>query len=295
MLLVFIPAILGFSQLAYADTIESNGSGGGEWSTGVTSTWNGGVEPIASDDVIIKSGDTVTLTESKTVTGSITIESGGTLIIDGPNGGQIELSGGTINNSGTLTLNGGSDPGSGQINVDPGTINNSGTITTNGGSESFSGQINLTAGSTLNNSGTITTNGGSGNFSGQINLNNGAINNSGTITVNDGGPISSGQINIASNGTLTNECSGTIKVNNGGKINIGGTFINRGTFINNGILTGDDPIDESRECVGGEFLPIDSTALILAGAQTNAVWIMSALAVIGSVAFGALYITSKKD
>ena len=46
--------------------------------------------------------------------------------------------------------------------------------------------------------------------------------------------------------------------------------------------------------VGGEFLPIDTTALLLAGAQTNAVWIMSALAVIGSVAFGALYITSKK-
>ncbi len=49
------------------------------------------------------------------------------------------------------------------------------------------------------------------------------------------------------------------------------------------------------EAVGGEFLPIDSTALILAGAQTNAVWIMSALAVIGSIAFGALYITSKKN
>ncbi len=47
--------------------------------------------------------------------------------------------------------------------------------------------------------------------------------------------------------------------------------------------------------VGGEFLPIDSTALILAGAQTNAIWIMSALAVIGSVAFGALYITSKRN
>ena len=47
--------------------------------------------------------------------------------------------------------------------------------------------------------------------------------------------------------------------------------------------------------VGGEFLPIDSTALLLAGAQTNAVWIMSALAVIGSIAFGALYITSKRN
>jgi len=48
-------------------------------------------------------------------------------------------------------------------------------------------------------------------------------------------------------------------------------------------------------CVGGEFLPIDSTALLVAGAQTNAVWIFSAIAVIGSVAFGALYITSKKN
>lgn len=47
--------------------------------------------------------------------------------------------------------------------------------------------------------------------------------------------------------------------------------------------------------VGGEFLSIDTTALILAGAQTNAVWLLSALAVVGSVAFGALYITSKKN
>ena len=50
------------------------------------------------------------------------------------------------------------------------------------------------------------------------------------------------------------------------------------------------------EClVGGELLPIDTTALLLAGAQTNAVWIMSSLAVIGSIAFGALYIISKKN
>jgi len=47
--------------------------------------------------------------------------------------------------------------------------------------------------------------------------------------------------------------------------------------------------------VGGEFLPIDTTALLLAGAQTNVVWIMSALAVIGTVAFGVLYITAKKN
>jgi len=49
------------------------------------------------------------------------------------------------------------------------------------------------------------------------------------------------------------------------------------------------------QVVGGEFLPIETTPLLLAAAQTNAVWIMSALAVIGSIAFGALYITSKKN
>ncbi len=53
----------------------------------------------------------------------------------------------------------------------------------------------------------------------------------------------------------------------------------------------------SQDCtpVGGEFLSVDTAALVLAGAQTNAVWIMSALAVIGSVAFGALYITTKRN
>ncbi len=61
-----------------------------------------------------------------------------------------------------------------------------------------------------------------------------------------------------------------------------------------------NPHDPSLACgfvlnVGGESMRIDTTSLILAGAQTNAVWIMSALAVIGSVAFGALYITSKKN
>jgi hypothetical protein len=47
--------------------------------------------------------------------------------------------------------------------------------------------------------------------------------------------------------------------------------------------------------VGGLPMVIDTTALLLAGAQTNLVWIMSALAVIGTVTFGVLYITAKKN
>jgi len=56
-----------------------------------------------------------------------------------------------------------------------------------------------------------------------------------------------------------------------------------------------DDLDYCVKFVGGELLPINTTALILAGAQTNAVWIMSALAVIGSVAFGALYLKTRRN
>ena len=47
--------------------------------------------------------------------------------------------------------------------------------------------------------------------------------------------------------------------------------------------------------IGGELLPIDRTALLVAGAQTNAVWIVTALAVIGTITFGTLYIKTKKN
>ncbi len=70
------------------------------------------------------------------------------------------------------------------------------------------------------------------------------------------------------------------------------------SVVMTGTFYGIDEITFSPETcvvVGGELLPIDSTALLLAGTQTNAVWILSALVVIGSIAFGALYITSKKN
>ncbi|MGQ0791211.1 MAG: hypothetical protein ACT4NJ_03195 [Nitrosopumilaceae archaeon] len=64
-----------------------------------------------------------------------------------------------------------------------------------------------------------------------------------------------------------------------------------------GLVDIDDPDCQVEEppVVGGKFLPIDATALLVAGAQTNAVWILSALAVIGSVAFGTLYLKTRKD
>ena len=147
-----------------------------------------------------------------------------------------------------------------------------------------------------------------------------------TLTVTDDGNFANDQFDVYSNSVLL----GTTSVPAGG--NVGpcpgsqGTFTDpdacvadpnhsSGTFclgpgvntikiinilaqagqVSDGFLKAS--LDQTRQCgpVGGEFLQIDTAVLLLAGAQTNAVWIMSALAVIGSIAFGALYITTKKN
>jgi len=45
--------------------------------------------------------------------------------------------------------------------------------------------------------------------------------------------------------------------------------------------------------VGGEFLPIDSTALMLAGLQSSAIWMLPVLA--GAVGVGAFYIKTRMN
>jgi len=52
---------------------------------------------------------------------------------------------------------------------------------------------------------------------------------------------------------------------------------------------------KSDEVVGGEFLPIDSTALVLAGLQTSAIWMLPVLAGVAGSAFGVLYIKSRRN
>ena len=48
-----------------------------------------------------------------------------------------------------------------------------------------------------------------------------------------------------------------------------------------------------QQTVGGEFLPIDSTALMLAGLQSSAIWMLPVLA--GTVGVGAFYIKSRMN
>jgi len=47
--------------------------------------------------------------------------------------------------------------------------------------------------------------------------------------------------------------------------------------------------------IGGEFLPTDSTALMLAGLQSSAIWMLPVLAGVAGSAFGILYIKSRRN
>ncbi len=55
------------------------------------------------------------------------------------------------------------------------------------------------------------------------------------------------------------------------------------------VLTGKDDV------VGGALLPIDSSALVLAGLQTSAIWMLPVLAGVAGSAFGILYIKSRRN
>ena len=70
---------------------------------------------------------------------------------------------------------------------------------------------------------------------------------------------------------------------NNGNFNVFGTLINNGAFINNGavldcgIISGSVlplPGIVNRCTVGGDLIPLDSSSLILAGAQMNAAWMI---------------------
>jgi len=262
---ILISGLVSFSTInAYALNCESTQTG--FWD--VPSTWIncGGGVPGDNDNVTIKNGHTVTIrTDIRTVplVGlSLTVEQSAELVLDGPSGGNLQMNVGTFTNFGKTTLDGVGGPNTSAelgLSVTPGTNECGGTINVNGGSLVNTGHF-VVSNAVFVNKGTINLDGGGGNQAGSLVIVNaaGQVDNHGTINENPGVGLDSGIVLLITgffNDNLPNLC----------------------------------PI------VGGELLPIDSTALMLAGAQTNAVWIMSALAVIGSVAFGALYITSKKN
>ena len=234
-------------QRAYAASVTWDGGGDGvNFSDPLN--WDADAVPTGSDTILIGAAGA----SSVEVDVNFTINADGSIVISGDNEliiptrrtlsnfGTITIAhssadnngianGGTINNSGIITVaNGGSSIGI--SNFGGGTISNSGTIKVENGS-SFG--ISNTGTSTINNSGTIIVVNGSGKGI----SNDETINNSGTITVANSGSsigifnegrsaatiINSGTINVENSGTSTgieNFQSGTITIEHSGVLKV---------------------------------------------------------------------------
>jgi len=179
----------------------------------------------------------------------------------------------TVNAGVTLVLDGGPDPGNAQVNIQGNMVNN-GSVIILGGSGNTDGAIIQGGTSSIVNNGSFKITGGSGVGSGLF---------------------------FVSSGTLLNNCGGTMDF-------IGGTGPLSGRLQNNDIVisspvsaitftpgVGDrsgvfegNAIIPGPECprvvVGGEFLGVDTTSLLVAGAQANALWLLPAIAAIGIAA-----------
>jgi len=218
------------------------------------------------DNVTIKNGHTVTIrTDIRTVplVGlSLTVEQSAELVLDGPSGGNLQMNVGTFTNFGKTTLDGVGGPSiSAELRLSgtPGTNECGGTIDVNGGSTSGAGHF-VVSNAVFVNKGTINLDGGGGSQAGSLVIVNaaGQVDNHGTINENPGVGLDSGIVLLITgffNDNLPNLC----------------------------------PI------VGGELLPIDSTALVLAGLQTSAIWMLPVLAGVAGSAFGVLYIKSRRN
>jgi len=296
---ISLSLILG-NQEAYAASVNSVGTG--DWDVG--STWDTGV-PANVDDVTILNGHIVTVTDFRQNTGSITVAAGGTLVIDGTSGATLDARG-PLTIQGKIIINGGSSTNDGDLDVVMAT--NNGVIEINGGTGNGAGRLDVEGGGFLVNNNLIELNGSpidSGSFDTVLDASAGTITNNDRIIINGGASSNSAVIGVAVSGQFINECTGKITLNGGdgtasGRISNQNIFINRGIIeLNPGSGTGSGTTisgtitDETDQCVvvGGTLLPLDSTSLLLAGAQTFS-WMIPVI--LSGIGIG-LFVVSRKS
>ena len=123
------------------------------------------------------------------------------------------------------------------------------------------------------------------------------LNNKGTLNVED-----SGKVLVKDNGNFLNDCGGVTNLANGGEIEIGEDGVALATLTNHGALNGPGQINlfglvieiknsgfisaiinpndimqivsPCSMAIGGEFIGIDSTALLLYYSQNTASWMI---------------------
>ena len=267
---------------------QSNGTGGGDWSSG--STWTGcsgtGGLPGASDNVSIEQGDDVTLDVSTTVngltlvqgftanptlltfdsndlnvTGDVTLNDNTTLGLESKNYGFGTVGGGNIDISGDLTstgtLDGATDPNAGTVILSGSTqaVDVSNTIQR---LETAAG-LTLTLGADLTVTDLIAN--GSSNTSG-LTLADGSGSGA-ELTIDGSNTDVQGEISVGSNVTVESNVALSI----GGNVDVNGTLNGNGNDIT---ASGDEFFISSGGSVdlgdaGGATLTLNAADLINEG------------------------------
>ena len=217
-LLIAMLAVL-FSPLTALAQCTSTWQGGSSGNWNVAANWNGGIPTSSSNTCIDTAGSTVTLNISGAVTADLTLGSS-TDSLSFANGASLTVSGSTISNAGSITMNGSANTTALEIDAANVTLSGGGTLTlSNFGSNIIGGSAGTDV---LTNQETIQ---GAGNIGvGQIGL-----NNQGTIDANQ----SAGMTLQVSSAGGTN--TGTLEATAGSKLTFfGGTYANAGgTILNN--------------------------------------------------------------
>ena len=275
------------------DTLSGDLNNNGTITVGGTLDLSGGTLSAGGtivDNGAIDTSGTSAIDKASISGGKLTVESG-TLTLGSANtltNVDVSNAGGSLNNSGALTLNG-TDTLSGDLN-NTGTITVGGTLDLSGGMLSAGGTIvdngaidtsatsaidkaSISGGKLTVESGTLTL--GSANTLTNVDVSNagGSLNNSGALTLNGTDTLS---------GDLNN--TGTITV--GGTLDLsGGTLSAGGTIVDNGAIdtSGTSAIDNAT--ITGGTLTVESGALTLSGdTLTNVAIIgLGALDIAGAV------------
>jgi hypothetical protein len=219
---IFVVTSLVSYEEAHAETVTWDGGGNGQdWFD--FENWNPDGFPEAADDITIPSGVTVHLDDDYALTGSLSVESGGALIIDTTD----ELFGNELSNAGTINNDGNIDiMALGILDNNPsGIINNTGTIYIAGG-----GTLENSDYATINNDGTVENaeDGAIDNYAYGVLINAGTLTNYGTYNI--GVNLSNGETALINKGTLDNYgvVDNIQSIANSGTINNAGSFDNGG-------------------------------------------------------------------